>query len=166
MFLDHYVKDYSYCDDFWAALVEDGGVNMVNIPQYPVMFNNEEMFFTDKKELDDTFVSLTDFLTKGDYIGKQFKRTKPTTFGSRSYMDSFKEHNFLALYKYGDTLIGKITINRFGEKDIYYGIMAGDYLEDGNYEFFGDYTDEYKDETKLYREINQQLIKWNKSKSL
>ena len=166
MSLDSYGKDYSYCDEFWVALVEKEGVNMVTIPHFPDIFSNEEMFFTDKKELADTFVSLTDFLTKGEYIGQLFKRTKQTTAGNRGYMDNFKEHNFLALYKYGDTLIGKITFNSFGEKDIYYGIMTGDYLEDGYYVFLGDYTDEYKDEVKLYREINQQLIKWNKSKSL
>ena len=157
------LKNYMGCDEFWIALVEDNGINMVSLPHLSSE-DNKEVFFTDKEELDNTYISLMDFLVNGEYIGKQFRRTKVTADGYRDYMDHYKTNDCLALYKYGDTVICRISFNYFGTKPVEYEIIDGSYLEDGNYEFCGEYTDEYKDKTKLYREITQQLIELNKQR--
>ncbi len=106
------LKDYFYCNHFWVALVEDGGINMVNIPPDPDILSNEEMFFTDKKELDNTFISLADILNKGQYIGKEFIRTEPNIYGDHTYMDESQvfgginnTKSCIALYKYGNVII-------------------------------------------------------------
>ena len=147
-------KDYSYCDEFWIANVEENGVNMVEAQTIPYM-EAEERFFTDKKELDRTFTRLLIFLNEAQYVGRYFKRTKPI---EDNHDKSFMENNqgCLALYTDGKKMLVKCKDCDGTER---YEMIHSYYLEDGNYDFYGEHTDAYKDKMKVYTEINQQIIR-------
>lgn len=150
-------KDYSYCDEFWISTVEENGINMSTCPYYSSE-DIEERFFTDKKELDRHFTRLMGFLNNAEYVGKYFKRT--ASIGKdKSYMDS--DNECLVLYSDGKRMLVLEKIANFEPK---FEMLRPRYIEDGNYEFYGEYTDKYKDKVSLYKAISNQLISRKKER--
>ena len=79
--------DYSGTDSFWQLSTYDG-VNL-KLTECMASLKNVEAYKS-KKDLDKDFVKLSQFLNKATFVGREFKRTKPTKTSTgkddRSYM--------------------------------------------------------------------------------
>ena len=152
--------DYSGCSDFWISYINKSGVNMVNMSfpsTYYKTYNNIE-------EIKKKYMKLVDFLNDAEYIGRYFRRTSKrlTTSGRDdiSYMGTSSQT--LALYKKDNMLLVK-SISPFLEDE--FEMLLPQYLEDGQYSFYGKCNDSYTDKKELYSLIHEQLIGKNKRKS-
>ena len=140
------VYDYSWSDDFWQLFVVQNKIVMQVVNKRKV---ESKMVFNNVSKMKEHFVRLSDFLSNANYIGREFKRTKPTSNGSKSFMSS--STGVLALYEYDGIILTKK--GRFCTLEKYY-------VDDGNYTFVGDVNEEYRDKDKLYQEIMQQLMEY------
>jgi hypothetical protein len=146
-------KDYSWTMKFWALSKKDKGYSL------RAYVNKREVAQRDYESLEELnvdFISLSEFLEKAEYVGRYFKRTKPTSDGIITYMMENK-HCFL-LYMYDNVAICREIIDNFftGERVERYIILSSKYLEDGNYSFYGDYIESFNDKFGIYSEIYAQ----------
>ena len=140
------------------------------------------------EEINNRFISLSDFLKDATFVGREFRRTKPICRDGnyrtayvrrRSYNVLTREFNVLMDKSYMGAHTEFITgdffksivlymkdniflvrkINRFGDR---YEIIGCNYTCDGNYEFYGPVYEEYMDRDKVYSEIVEQIDGYNK----
>lgn len=142
--------DYSECDSFWILLTN--GTNSALVQS-----SDTNNFKTFDGKPNDKFIRLYDFLMSSTFLSIKFKRTKPLinkndkdySFMNPSYF------NYLILCTYDNMFLVKELTE--GE----YFLMDNKYIEDGNYEFYGQIDNSYTIE-KIYREIIEQLSNKNK----
>ena len=146
------VKDYSWIDEFWHLEKEDNGYSLRVYDNKEV---DAERNYESLEELNVDFISLSDFLEKAEYVGRYFKRTKPIG-GDKSFMQ--EDRSIFLLYLYDN-----VAIYRIIEKDIFsgddyeeYKILSCRYLEDGNYDFYGDCIESFNDKAGVYNAIYEQ----------
>lgn len=159
--------DYSGTDKFWQLYTADGK----NLTLYEC-----DEFFPSKKsyssveKMKQEFVKLSEFLEKATFVGCEFRRTKSIkstsgkddisfTYSAAKYDDT----KYIVLYATKELFLIK-RIDKMFKPEEEYDLINSRYILDGNYEFFGPVYEEYKDKTKVYREIAKQIEKYNKEK--
>lgn len=127
----------------------------------------EILEFPSKESLEEQFTSLYDFLNIATFIGKEFNRTKPLKLLSgidKSYTHeestSKCSTKYIVLYATQDLFLIKRIEYDYSKK---YDLINSYYTLDGNYAFYGETHDEYRDKNKIYNEILEQ-IEQNKQK--
>ena len=159
-------KDYYGCKDFWISTINDGifpknGNDKCITLEFAdvVQGGIASKAFSSMDELNKEFISLRSFLQQGEYVGKNFKRTKPLN-GICFYMQnefSIPEcDDILALYRYGDILLvyGRDGFNTIKPE---YSLISAEFLEDGNYSFYGKKNKEYYDQEAVYEAVKKQV---------
>jgi len=146
------LPDWSHTKEFYIiSNIDQNNIEVESIPEYSI-FEKSQSSYRTISELKQDFFSLTEMLTKGEYIGQNFHRTKPvinpTGTADGSYCSNVN-HNMIVLYKHNDVLL---TIEN-GE----YKIISSRYLTDGNYEFLGPVHNEYNDPKKVHKEVSEQI---------
>jgi hypothetical protein len=114
--------------------------------------------YSDEIQLNKAFIKLTDFLDESNYIGRYFKRTALIDNQGFNYL--LKDNKILILYATKNIILTKY-------KDIFkeeFQILPPHFFEDGNFEFYGEYNDEYSNKKLLYKSIVKQIINYNKGK--
>jgi hypothetical protein len=157
------VKDYSWTDDFWHLRKTADGYKMRTIES---SYTNRD--YKSFKKLNVDFISLSEFLEKAEYVGRYFKRTKPIG-RDKSYMQ--EDRSIFLLYLYDNVAIYRIIEEDIFSGDDYeeYKVLSCRYLEDGNYEFYGDYIESFNDKAGVYNAIYEQSFgqeQYNSSKSM
>ena len=145
------IPDWYGCNDFWTSIIYKNGILMV---QHNYLKSEPKKLFCNKERFDKKYISLRDYLSQAEYIGKYFRRTEPISTGT--YSDSSfmsKDYDTLALFKNDNIMI---FLKQFAG-EYRFSIINKNYLEDGKYEFFGEYTDKYNDKSELYQAIFKQL---------
>ena len=141
------------CDNFWMSVAYKEGILMV---KHNYLKAEAKKLFRNKEHVEQKFISLGDFLKDAEYVGRYFRRTEPIencTQEDMSYMS--KDCDYLALFKTKDAMI----ISRIFAGEPQYKVVDKRYLEDGKYEFFGPYNEEFNDKAALYQDIYKQLHK-------
>jgi hypothetical protein len=158
-------KDYSWTMKFWALSKKDKGYSL------RAYVNKREVAQRDYESLEELnvdFISLSEFLEKAEYVGRYFKRTKPIG-RDKSYMQ--EDRSIFLLYLYDNVAIYRIIEEDIFSGDDYeeYKVLSCRYLEDGNYEFYGDYIESFNDKAGVYNAIYEQSFgqeQYNSSKSM
>jgi len=146
--------DYDYMDSFYQLSTDETTFELHSIPD-----NEDIREYGSMQKVKDDFISLSDFLSKGKYVGKAFYRTKPTVYNGDDFDTKYLKSRlapitYIVLYSFNDIFLvlkkSDITNRSVIE------IADSRYTKDGNYEFFGDVTHEYEDKKELYKEIVNQ----------
>ena len=121
------------------------------------------------EEMNKDFIKLTEFLKKSTYVGMEFVRTKPIVTYDNKFDRSFmkinpllEEEKHIVLYAMQDLFLIRVIDDPF-IKDRY-ELVNSKYTLDGNYKFIGKVYSEYKDKTKVYKEIYEELRENNKKR--
>lgn len=117
---------------------------------------NLEKTYKNKEEFNKDFISLHDFLSESTYVGRYFRRTKSIN-NDRTFM--IENGKYLVLYKNNNIMI---LLNDIKEENEYV-IVTKKYLEDGNYEFYGEINEEYRDIEALTIDITKRVNKQRKT---
>ena len=152
--------DFSFTDDFWQ-LTTNGKIYQLNC----IGHNGDiikTLEFTSKEELKKEFTSLHDFLNIATFVGKEFNRKKPAISTRKkniyAYMPeisiSLHTTKYIVLYATQGLFLIKKRDPYFGER---YALIDSRYTLDGNYIFYENTYDEYRDKNKVYREIFEQI---------
>lgn len=144
--LEEDLYDYSNMDSFWVSRFYENRFAMVECHD-----RLTTMEYPNENELSKDFSTLIYFLTNSQFIGREFRRTKPLKIGDRlctSFMEN--SENIIALYASLDLIIAKQA-----DKFV---IIEGRFLVDGNYEFLGEIHNEYRDRRMVYGQIQQQVL--------
>ena len=163
------LKDYSGCDSFWMSIIEEEGIRMVEKNDFQLQ--NMEKVFRTKEEIDREFIRLRVFLEKAQYVGKYFKRTAPLDRiepnGIRMRDINYNRGPVETLILYADDhlMLAIQTRKLLSYETKRFCIISPKYLEDGNYEIYGEVNNEYDDTGELYYAILKQLTD-NKNKKL
>lgn len=132
-------------DEYWILVDTENGIKIKEqVPFDPART------YKNKEELNKDFISLHDFLSESIYVGRYFRRTKPLD-NDRNFM--IENGNYLVLYKNNNNMIA--LENSKEEKE--YVIITSKYIEDDNFEFYGEYTEEYKDIEALTIDITKKI---------
>ena len=182
---DNFYIDRSGADDIYQLYGYD--MNGFKLNQYTTY--GDLVFEIENVSLDDInkrFIKLSDFINDAKFIGREFRRTQPVcryskyksvsngfvrgirrltlvpndcgVITDRSYMENYENNKNIVLYAKDNMFLVKY-ISRFGEV---YKIIDCSYTSDGNYEFYGDVYEEYRDRDKVYSEIVEQINSYNK----
>lgn len=157
------IPDYSGCDNFWISIIRDDGIAMVEQDSIPELGLVKK--FKTKEEVDEKFIRLRVFLDKAKYVGKKFRRTKAVktrTMTGEILMDASYRyaHSITVLYALDNIMIA-VEDGPFSSKKRFL-VISPRYLEDGNYEFYGEQNNEYMDKPEVYQAILQQSLPNNK----
>lgn len=142
--------NYSGCSDFWISYIDNNGINLTCKSSLDIFKSQRQ--FKNKQELDKYFIKLLDFLDNSRYIGRYFKRTCPIKGRDRSYM--WENNCCLVLYATDNLMLVKYYDS--------FEMISPLYLKDGNFTFYGEYTDEYNDKPFVYQSIFKQIYRNNK----
>lgn len=149
--------DYSGTTNFWQLEVSSGKFIMRQRRSLENMMSYEQEYQT-IEELKRDFTPLRDFLNIAKFIGREFKRTAPTTTidgkEDKSYMNLFSNSDkCIVLYACQDLFLARYE----GWPDSSYRLINSRYTLDGKYQFFGPIKKEYEDKTRIYKEILEQI---------
>jgi len=146
------IYDYSGTDDFWQIFVSND-ITMIRCNLIQIVRK-----YKSKTDMEEDFIRLSDFLERSVFVGREFRRTKPTKTASgqddKSYMDG-STIKYIVLYATQDLFL----IKWLGLNEDKYALVNSRYTLDGNYEFFGKVYEEYRDTRKVYSEIMEQIEK-------
>ncbi len=146
--------DYSYCDKFWQAFMNNGKIVLRCCDK-----RNVSRVFNSVQELEMDFVKLSDFLNNATFVGRKFKRTKPivSTLGGNdlSFMSVDDDYYYIVLYAMQDLFLVKFCSSLFHKNE--YRLINSRYTLDGNYEFYEQEHLSYADKDLVYQEILEQL---------
>lgn len=154
--------DYSYCDNFWQAFINNGKIVLRCCYE-----RNVSRVFNSVQELEMNFVKLSDFLNNATFVGRKFKRTKPivSTSGGDdlSFMSVDDNYYYIVLYAMQDLFLVEFCSSLFHKNE--YRLINSRYTLDGNYEFYGQEHLSYADKDLVYQEILEQLEDQRKDSS-
>ena len=156
--------DYSGCSSFWQLFTNDGtSITMIRNDSY-----HQKRNYDNKRQAERDFVKLSDFLENATFVGREFKRTQPIVIDinirygkykeDKSYMGNVDSFKYIVLYATQELFLIKRICN--GKEE--YGLINSKYTLDGNYVFFGEVYEEYKDKEKVYSEVFKQVTEENR----
>lgn len=155
--------DYSGTTSFWQLFTNDGSSIMMKACRSLL-----KKYYYTKESMEQDFIKLTDFLEYATFVGREFKRTKPVVIDNniryskykedKSYMGNVDSFKYIVLYATQELFLIKRICN--GKEE--YGLINSKYTLDGNYVFFGEVYEEYKDKEKVYSEVFKQVTEENK----
>lgn len=137
------------CQDFWLSNYENGIIKM--------SYNNGcsdgiigcERTFNDIQRINEEYIPLLEYLNTAEYIGRYFKLNKPLT--KREYME-WGSDDLTPLVLYMD---GNRALEYFSDRK--YAMITPRFLEAGTYELFGNVNEEYRNTSKVYLDIFNQI---------
>lgn len=147
--------DYSGCDSFWISVIDDDRIKMIEQTKYYSVYPMTKSYES-KEDMEEDFISLREFLSKAEYVGRYFKFTKET---ARNLSNTQK-----LLYKTDDIWI-------IEEDDIIAGhnfrVFSKHLLHDINDYIFSDGVDEtYRNPAVMYQTIFKQISDDDRRKKL
>lgn len=159
------ITNYSGTNNFWELYTNDGKhIAMKSNEPHPLIKD-----YNSVEEMNKDFIKLTEFLKKSTYVGMEFVRTKPIVTYDNKFDRSFmkinpllEEEKHIVLYAMQDLFLIRVIDDPF-IKDRY-ELVNSKYTLDGNYKFIGKVYSEYKDKTKVYKEIYEELRENNKKR--
>lgn len=160
--------DYSFTDQFFQLTTNGKEYELENCRRYEFDLK-KVVVYKNKEEMEKHFTSLVDFLNIAVFVGKKFQRTKPITTLNGGFNKSFMnpiqfKSEYIVLYATQDLFLAYSLNSIIGNR---YTLINSQYTLDGNYEFYGQVFNEYRDKAKVYREICEQIEqdrKWSKKK--
>jgi len=145
-------------DSFWQLLTTNDKLIILN--RCDKTFESKRVYSSIEK-INNDFIELSDFLEKATFVGREFKRTKPTKerWGDHDnsyllYNSNFSFQN-IVLYATQDLFLAIRIDNSSGKEE--YTLINSIYTLDGNYGFFGPVYEKYRDKNKVYQEILAQI---------
>lgn len=159
------ITNYSGTNSFWELYTNDGKhIAMKSNEQHPLIKD-----YNSVEKMNKDFIKLTEFLKKSTYVGMEFVRTKPIVTYDNKFDRSFmkinpllEEEKHIVLFAMQDLFLIRVIDDPF-IKDRY-ELVNSKYTLDGNYKFIGKVYSEYKDKTKVYKEIYEELRENNKKR--
>lgn len=146
-------KFYQYRSDVYDKYFEVGNISL--------------------EKINEGYIRLVDFLKEAVFVGREFKRILPviTYYGTNNIKYSMKDNAYLDVDDIGKNIVLCMKdniflvkhISRFGEE---YRIIGCNYIFDGNYEFYGDVYEEYKNMDRVYLEIIEQINNFGKKSGI
>lgn len=157
-------RSYAGTESFWQLSATNDKLIILN--RCDKMFQSKRVYSSIERIKND-FIKLSDFLEKAIFVGRKFKRIKPTKDSGGEQDDSYILYDkkfssqYIVLYATQDLFLIKRIDRILGEE---YALINSRYTLDGNYEFFGPVYEEYRDRNKVYREILEQINGYKKRK--
>lgn len=149
--------NYSGTNTFWQLYTPEGNnIFMVSNELYPLIKS-----YKDIKSMNKDFIKLSDFLNISVFVGKEFVRTSPR-ITSRGKIDkdfmktTLTKEKYIVLYAMQDLFLIRVKDDPF--IDDRYELVSSKYTLDNNYKFIGKEYSEYRDKTKVHKEIFKQLV--------
>lgn len=136
---------------FWILDVEEDGLKLI---EQNIFSKQKTKKYKSKEELEKDFVSLRDFFSEAEYIGRHFLRTEPL-YGNMNF--TIPDDQITVLYATKDLML--IENNIMGNKK--FQMLPPRYLRDGKYTFYGEKNLEYLDTPELYQAIFKQIYSDN-----
>ena len=153
--------DYSYVDSFHILRTDGKQIQIINHKKYE--FENQNIrIFDNVEELNEYYISLSDFLKQANYVGRFFARTAPVEIEKgeiydKLYMDGVSNPYILVLYATQELLLVK-EFNKETKKEKF-KLISSRYTYDKNYVLFGEVNKDYLNPAKVYTEIKNQITK-------
>jgi len=142
---DQPVVDWSYCNSFYMIdSINDNAIELKSMNT--VVQRHDTKCYNNVNAVLDDFFGLSEMLSQGEFIGRQFKRNKETVDGDDSYTTN---NNVVALYCHKNVILA-IT-------DGTYSLIPSRYVNDNNFFFYGVGHDEYRDTHKVFQEVKSQI---------
>lgn len=149
--------NYSGTNTFWQLYTPEGNnIFMVSNEVYPLIKS-----YKDIESMNKDFIKLSDFLNISVFVGKEFVRTSPR-ITSRGKIDkdfmktTLTKEKYIVLYAMQDLFLIRVKDDPF--IDDRYELVSSKYTLDNNYKFIGKEYSEYRDKTKVHKEIFKQLV--------
>lgn len=149
--------NYSGTNTFWQLYTPEGNnIFMVSNELYPLIKS-----YKDIESMNKDFIKLSDFLNISVFVGKEFVRTSPR-ITSRGKIDkdfmktTLAKEKYIVLYAMQDLFLIRVKDDPF--IDDRYELVSSKYTLDNNYKFIGKEYSEYRDKTKVHKEIFKQLV--------
>lgn len=141
--------DWSSCHDFYMiASINDNAIELKNMNT--TNQKQDQMSYRDVNAVLNDFFGLSEMLSQGEFVGRQFKRNKETSDGDYSYTTN---SNLIALYRYQNVILAI--------DDGIYSLIPTRYVNDNNFFFYGVGHDEYRDTHKVFQEVKSQINELN-----
>ncbi len=147
--------DYTGCNSFWVSVIHDDGIKMAEQSPYKSVYPKVKTYES-KEEMDENFISLREFLSEAEYVGRNFKPKEET---ARNQLNTQK-----LLYKLGDLWIVEENDYLAGHNMVVFAENRG--TKSDNYEFYGEVDETYKDPSMMYQTIFKEIYDKNKKKKL
>ncbi len=146
---DQPTLDWSSCNDFYVIdSINDNAIELKSMNT--TNQDQDTMHYQDVNAVLNDFFGLSEMLSQGEFIGRQFKRNRETADGDYSYTT---DSNLIALYRYQNVIL---AINGG-----LYSVIPTRYVKDNNIFFYGVGHDEYRDTHKVFQEVKSQINELN-----